>query len=106
MKPLIKAAQFAGILGVLLHSFTMPVYAAEKQRPPRDEYHFGPPEEALLACDGLAANDACTFAGPNDEMIHGVCSLPPYEDETATLACKPDKMPEMGDREPPENRED
>ncbi len=106
MKPLIKAAQFAGILGVLLHSYTAPVYAAEQQRPPRNDHHFGPPQEALLACNGLAANDACTFAGRNDEMIQGICSLPPHDDEGATLACKPDKMPEMDDRGPPENRED
>jgi hypothetical protein len=106
MKSLIKAAQYVGILGVLLHSFTAPVYAAEQQRPPRNEHHFGPPQEALLACDGLTANDVCTFAGRNDEMIHGVCSLPPHEDEDAALACKPDKMPETGDMEPPENRED
>jgi hypothetical protein len=106
MKALIKAAQCMGILGILLHAFAAPVYAAEQQRPPRNEHHSGPPQEALLACNGLTANDACTFAGRNDEMIQGVCSLPPHQDENASLACKPDKMPEFGDREPPADRED
>ena len=106
MKALIKAAQCVGILGILLHSFAMPVYAAEQQRPPRDEHHRGPPEEALLACKGLTANDVCSFAGRNDELIHGVCSTPPNPVDEVTLACKPDNMPEPGTMEPPTDRED
>lgn len=106
MKTLIKAAQCAGIIGVLLHSFAAPVYAAEKQRPPRDEHHFDPPQEALLACKGLTLNDVCSFAGRNDEMINGVCSTPPHADDDTTLACKPDNMPEPHSMEPPEDRAD
>lgn len=106
MKILLKTARCMGALGILLHSFAMPVYAAEQQRPPRDERHFGPPEEALLACKGLAENDACAFAGRNDELINGVCSLPPKKGNNTTLACKPDHMPEHANMEPPPNRED
>jgi hypothetical protein len=110
-RTLIKAAQCAGILGVLLHSFAMPVYAADHQRPPRDDHHAGPPQEAILACKGLSGNDVCSFAGRNDELIHGTCSLPPRADDAATLACKPDNMPEppegnAGGREPPPDRAD
>jgi len=106
MKTLIKAAQCAGILGVLLHSFAMPVYAAEQQRPPRDEHHSGPPQEALLACKGLTENDVCSFAGRNDELVNGVCSTPPHHSDTTTLACKPDHMPELHNMEPPPDREE
>jgi len=106
MKALLKTAQCVGILGVLLHSFTMPVYAAEQQRPPRDEHHSGPPQEALLACKGLTLNDVCSFAGRNDELINGVCSTAPHQNEETNLACKPDNMPEPRNMEPPEDRED
>ncbi|MGV8835883.1 hypothetical protein [Cellvibrio sp.] len=106
MKILIKAAQCAGVLGILLHSFAMPVYAAEQQRPPRDEHHFGPPHEALLACKGLTENDVCSFAGRNDELVNGVCSTPPHQTDEITLACKPDNMPEPHNGEPPEDRQD
>ncbi|HSC69100.1 MAG TPA: hypothetical protein VLC79_15510 [Cellvibrio sp.] len=106
MKMLIKAAQCAGILGIVLHSFAMPVYAAEQQRPPRDEHHSGPPEEALLACKGLTQNDACSFAGFNDELIHGVCSTPPHQTDETTLACKPEHLDGQHSMEPPPDREE
>lgn len=106
MQKLVKAAQYAGILGVLIHSFATPVYAAEQQRPPRDEYHSGPPEEARLACKGLSENDVCSFAGHNDELIYGVCSTPPEQSENAMLACKPDHMPTGRNMEPPPEREE
>mgnify|MGYP003145112273 CR=1 FL=1 len=106
MKTLIKAAQCLGIVGVLFHSFALPVYAAEQQRPSRDERHAGPPQQALLACKGLSANDACTFAGRSDELINGVCSTPPRQTDDATLACKPENMPEPRDRKPPEDHQD
>lgn len=111
MKTLIKATQYVGILGILMHSFAMPVYAAEQQRPPRDEHHSGPPQEALLACKGLTENDVCTFAGREDELVKGVCSTPPRQHDEITLACKPDNMPEprdmeSHDSEAPEDRED
>jgi hypothetical protein len=95
----------AGIAGIFLNVFIQPVYAAEHQRPERDDKGFGPPHEALLACKGLSENDVCSFAGRNDEMVSGVCSTP-HLDNSTTLACKPEDMPEPGDREPPPNRED
>lgn len=101
----------AGIAGIFLNIFLQPVYAAENQRPERDGKHFGPPQEALLACKGLAENDPCSFAGRNDELITGTCSVPPRAGETTTLACKPDNMPEPPEggqdgREPPPDRND
>ncbi len=106
MKTLIKAAQCVGIMGVLLHAFAMPVYAAEQQRPPRDEHRSGPPEEALLACKGLTENDVCSFAGRNDEFVNGVCSTPPHQTDEITLACKPNNMAEQHSMEPPPDREE
>jgi len=106
MNALIKAARCVGIMGVLLHSFAAPVYAAEQQRPPRDEHHFGPSEEAQLACKGLSDNDVCTFAGHNDELLNGQCSTPPHSTDKISLACTPDNIAAQHDAEPPENRQD
>ena len=101
----------AGIAGIFLNVFLQPVYAAENQRPERDGKRSGPPQESLLACKGLVENDPCSFAGRDDELINGICSLPPRTNETAALACKPDNMPEQpeggqGGREPPTDRND
>lgn len=95
-----RLLKIAGIAGIFLNVFLQPVYAAENQRPERNGKQFGPPDEALLACKGLVENDPCSFAGRNDELISGTCSLPPHADET-TLACKPDNMLEL-----PENKYD
>jgi hypothetical protein len=50
-----------------------------------------PPQEAIDACAGLAAGDACTFT-PADktEAITGQCDAGP--DGTGTLACRPEGM--------------
>lgn len=106
-----QLVKIAGIAGILLNVTLQPVYAAEHQRPERDSKRFGPPEEALLACKGLVENDPCSFAGRNDELINGSCSLPPRANDNATLACKPANMPAPPEdgpegREPPPNRED
>ncbi len=105
-----QLVKIAGIAGIFLNVFFQPVYAAEHQRPERSGKHFGPPEEALLACKGLTENDPCSFAGRNDEQISGSCSLPPRAEDT-TLACKPANMPEPPEdgqegREPPPDRND
>lgn len=102
--------KIAGVAGIFLNVFFQPVYAAENQRPERYGKHVGPPEEALLACKALAENDPCTFAGRDDELINGTCSLPPHTEAT-TLACKPDNLPEPPEggpegREPPPDRND
>ncbi|MEN0035591.1 MAG: hypothetical protein AAGC78_00930 [Cellvibrio sp.] len=104
----IQLFKIAGIAGIFLNVFLQPVYAAENQRPERDGKHFGPPEEAIVACKGLTENDVCSFAGRNDELIRGICSLPPRAGESSTLACKPDNMPEPpdGGHEPPPDRND
>lgn len=103
--------KIAGIAGIFLNVFLQPVYAAENQRPERDGKRFGPPEEALLACKGLAENDTCSFAGRDDELTLGICSVPPRTINTVTLACKPNNMPEPLEggpegREPPPDRND
>ncbi len=50
----------------------------------------GPPPEAIQACEGKSADDACSFTGRNDETIDGVCFAPPGVDE---LACAPEGGP-------------
>ncbi len=52
-------------------------------RPPH-----GPPPEAISACEGAAAGDACTFSGRNSEEVTGTCSAPPEGDEQ--LSCAPE----------------
>ncbi len=106
-----RLLKIAGIAGIFLNIFLQPVYAAENQRPERNGKQIGPPEEALLACKGLVENDPCSFAGRNDELMSGTCSLPPNADTTASLACRPDNMPEPPQggpdgREPPPDRND
>ncbi len=109
---IIKLLKMIGVIGVLLQSFAHPVYAADQQRPLREDHqqreqsHPGPPEEALLACKGLNENDVCAFAGRKDEMINGVCALPPRFTDSSALACKPEHMPDHPNMEPPADRED
>lgn len=49
-----------------------------------------PPEEALAACSGRAAGDACSFKSPEGTDFKGLCDTPP--DGTA-LACRPEGGP-------------
>lgn len=50
----------------------------------------GPPPEAIEACAGKSANDACSFTGRRDDTIEGTCFAPPGIDE---LACAPEGGP-------------
>lgn len=62
----------------------------------RDGHHRGPPPEAIAACDGKAAGDACTFSH-DDQSIAGTCVAPPADAPAdASIACRPDNMPEGG----------
>jgi len=50
-----------------------------------------PPQVAIDACTGLAADDACTLPGHDDGgTIAGTCSNGPTG--TATLACSPTRV--------------
>ena len=66
--------------------------ASDAGRPPMRPH--GPPPEALAACTGKAAGDACSVT-LRDETLTGKCAAPPF-DAGAGLACRPDRMPEHG----------
>ena len=51
----------------------------------------GPPPEALEACEGKAAGEACAFEGRRGEAVEGQCFTP---DEERPLACRPERAPE------------
>jgi hypothetical protein len=53
----------------------------EAGHPPPPHCH-GPPPEALAACEGKAAGEACTVD------LEGECRTPPWDD-TAPAACVP-----------------
>lgn len=67
--------------------------------PPGPPPHHGPPPEAFTACEGKAANDACsvTLHGTAEA---GTCVSPPPGVSDTRLACRPDRMPEGGGRPP------
>lgn len=50
----------------------------------------GPPPEAIKACKGKSAKDACSFTGRHDDTVKGTCFVPPDVDE---LACAPEGGP-------------
>ncbi|MFT3930944.1 MAG: hypothetical protein QM709_11695 [Spongiibacteraceae bacterium] len=52
----------------------------------------GPPPQAISACNGLASNAACSFAGRNNETVTGTCALPPGNGQ-GSLACRPSHPP-------------
>lgn len=54
--------------------------------PPRGE-HPRPPKEALEACEGKQADDACSFTHDGKELV-GTCFTPA---EDKPLACRPTK---------------
>jgi len=65
--------RIAPALGALLILTAVTAWAdfSTTKRPP------GPPPEAVDACAGLAAGDACTFVGRHEEEFEGECRLPP-----------------------------
>lgn len=59
----------------------------------------GPPPEALEACEGKAAGDACAFEGRRGEAVEGQCFTP---DEERPLACRPERPLDGPPGPPPE----
>lgn len=57
----------------------------------------GPPEEALAACDGLAAEATCSFTSPRDgSAVDGTCHA--RRDDASQLVCRPNDWPRRGER--------
>jgi hypothetical protein len=68
-----------------------------------DGHPFGPPEEALAACEQKAESDTCSFIRPRDgSAVDGTCHA--RRDDASQLACRPNDRPRRGDGEwsPPE----
>ncbi len=53
----------------------------------RGEREWGPPEEALAACNGVAAGTACSFEAPFGP-VDGICSEGPGD--SGQVVCRPD----------------
>jgi hypothetical protein len=57
----------------------------------------GPPEEALAACSGLAAEADCSFTSPRDgSAVDGTCHA--RRDNASQLVCRPNDWPARGER--------
>lgn len=85
------------LFAALVASFTRVAIADRPPPPP----HRGPPPEAIKACVGLKADDACSFK-MRDRDVTGKCEAPP--NEPTKLACRPDGPPPRdgsGDPPPP-----
>lgn len=66
--------------------------SAMDDRPPPGGPGHRPPREALEACEGKAAGDACTVVLP-DREIDGTCTAPPEGAPDHRLFCLPEGAP-------------
>ena len=83
------------LLAAMTCAASLSVYATEDtdSRKSHQNKPHTPPQVALDACKGLTAKDTCQFNGRNNEMITGVCSLPPPNAESTALSCRPNHRP-------------
>ena len=51
----------------------------------------GPPLEALVACENLSLDNACSFTSKRHGEVEGTCIAPKNGD--SLLACKPSRKP-------------
>lgn len=61
------------------------VVMAENE-PPKDGHPPQPPQAAIDACSGKAAEDSCESTMPDGKTMAGVCSAMP---DNSTLVCGP-----------------
>lgn len=68
--------------------FAGAAWATDSSQQPSKEGHQppAPPQEALAACSGKAANDSCSFSMPDGKTMSGTCSAMPGNSE---LSCGP-----------------
>lgn len=83
------------LLAAMTCAASLSVYAADESdsRKPLQGKPHAPPQVAIDACKGLAEKDSCQFNGRNNEMVAGVCALPPPDAATTTLTCRPNHRP-------------
>lgn len=77
------ALAFAGALLLL----TTGAQSQDRERPPHDRGHRGPPPGALEACEEMSEGDLCAVDTP-DGTHEGTCRVVPEGD----LACVPNGM--------------
>lgn len=91
------------LLATMTCAASLSVYATENtdsRRPLQGKPHT-PPQVAIDACKGLAEKDTCQFNGRDNEVVAGVCSLPPPDSETITLSCRPNHRANHADGDKP-----
>lgn len=91
---------FYSLLTVCM-SFHLPAYAQGTDNPPApqttdDAGGKGPghrpiPKEAMDACSGKAAGDACSFTGRMNNTVEGTCRTPPRAEGQVVCMPKPPK---------------
>ncbi|WP_199930536.1 hypothetical protein [Sedimenticola thiotaurini] len=57
----------------------------------RGERPQQPPPEAIAACEELSEGDACSFTGPRNDEVKGICTV--LKSDQETLACAPEGGP-------------
>ena len=90
------------LLAAMTCAASLSVYAADdadSHRGPQGK-HRAPPQVAIDACKGLAEKDTCQFNGRDNEVVAGVCSLPPPTAETTALSCRPNHRPKDSSEAP------
>lgn len=85
-KPLMQGASAVALYLLLITGAS--AQAAQQQQ----QQHRKPPPEALDACKGKSAGQACSFTSPHGQMS-GTCFAP----QDKPQACRPQHPPEHGD---------
>jgi len=85
------------VLAVFLTSGSLAVFAADANEPPPEHTKHKPPQVAFDACKGLTENATCQFSGRNNDIVTGVCSLPPPDSGDTNLVCRPNHPPKDRD---------
>lgn len=81
------------LLAAMTCAASLSVYATDDSDSRRPLQGKVPPPAAIDACKGLAEKDTCQFNGRDNELVSGVCSLPPPNAEAGTLSCRPNHQP-------------
>ncbi len=77
------------LLAAMTCAASLSVYATDASDSRRPLQGKAPPQVAIDACKGLAEKDTCKFNGRDNEIVAGVCSLPPPNVEATGLSCRP-----------------
>lgn len=94
LKTFIHSLSILAMAGLLAMPFAANASDSSQQQQQRPQgMPPGPPPQAIAACNGLASNAACSFAGRNNETVSGTCASPPGNGQ-GSLACRPSHPPQ------------